>query len=155
MGLLQSHFLTQPLQHRDCSPPRVVFPLLCHVLGHFVQLLAVQGYDTIVGDRGVKLSGGEKQRIAIARAMLGKPEILVLDEATSSLDNVSQDIVQRAIEKVSRNCTTLIIAHRLSTIRNADMIYVLNKGRVFENGNHEQLMSLKGKYWELYNTFEK
>lgn len=108
-------------------------------------------YDTIVGDQGMRLSGGEKQRIAIARAMIRKPEILILDEATSSLDNISENIVQKAINKISKNCTTLIIAHRLSTIRNADVVYILDQGKVVESGTHNQLMNKKGKYWELYN----
>lgn len=108
-------------------------------------------YDTLVGDRGVKLSGGQKQRIAIARAMIRKPEILILDEATSSLDNVSENIVQRAIDKVSKKCTTVIIAHRLSTIQNADIIYVLDKGKIVEFGTHDQLMENGGEYWHLYN----
>ena len=108
-------------------------------------------YETIVGDQGVTLSGGEKQRIAIARTMIRKPEILILDEATSSLDNISESIVQRAINKVSKNCTTFIIAHRLSTIQNADVIYVLDQGKIVESGNHRELLEKKGKYWELYN----
>ena len=111
-------------------------------------------YDTLVGDRGTRLSGGEKQRVAIARAMIRKPEILILDEATSSLDNISENVVQKAINNVSKNCTTFVIAHRLSTIQNADMIYVIDGGRIVEKGNHKKLLENKGKYWEL-NNIEK
>lgn len=120
----------------------------------FIQQLD-EGYDTIVGDRGVRLSGGERQRIAIARAMIRKPKILVLDEATSSLDNISERIVQEAIDRVSESCTTLVVAHRLSTIRNADLIYVIDEGRIVESGTHDQLVSGKGKYWELYSRQEE
>jgi len=109
------------------------------------------GYDTLVGDRGLRLSGGEQQRIAIARAIIRKPDILILDEATSSLDNVSEDVVQKAINKVSKDCTTFIIAHRLSTIQNADRIHVLDKGKIVESGTHKELLKKKGYYWKLYN----
>jgi len=119
----------------------------------FIQELP-EGYDTLVGDRGMKVSGGERQRIAIARAMIRKPEILILDEATSSLDNINERIVQEAIDKVAKGCTTLIIAHRLSTIRNADMIYVLDKGKVIESGTHEELLKQKGKYSLAYSGQE-
>ncbi len=108
------------------------------------------GYDSIVGDQGLKLSGGEKQRIAIARALVREPEILVLDEATSNLDNESEAIVQESINQISRTVTTFIVAHRLSTIRRADTIYVMSRGRVMESGSHEQLMERRGRYWELY-----
>jgi ABC-type multidrug transport system fused ATPase/permease subunit len=83
--------------------------------------------------------------------MIRKPEILILDEATSSLDNISENTVQKAINKISKKCTTLMIAHRLSTIQNADVIYILDQGKVIESGTHNQLMNKKGKYWELYN----
>ena len=118
---------------------------------HFIEELP-ESYNTITGDRGLKLSGGEKQRIVIARAMIRHPDLLILDEATSSLDNVSESVVQTAIDDVSRECTTLIIAHRLSTIQNADVIYVLDKGRIIEEGNHVTLLEKKGKYWEMYNS---
>ncbi len=113
-----------------------------------------RGYDTIVGDQGLKLSGGEKQRIAIARALVREPEILVLDEATSNLDNESETIVQDSINRVSQMITTFIIAHRLSTIRRADTIYVMSKGRVIESGTHDELMEMKGRYYELYELGE-
>ena len=115
----------------------------------FIASLAEE-YDSIVGDQGLKLSGGEKQRIAIARALVRDPEILVLDEATSNLDNVSESIVQDAINKISENITTFIIAHRLSTIRKADTIFVMSSGRIVESGSHDELMKKRGRYFDLY-----
>lgn len=109
-----------------------------------------QGYDTIVGERGVKLSGGQRQRIAIARAILKDPRILILDEATSALDNESEVLVQQALETLMQGRTTFIIAHRLSTIRSADHILVMNEGRIVADGSHSNLMAQGGLYRDLY-----
>ena len=109
-----------------------------------------EGYDTLVGERGVKLSGGQKQRIAIARAMLKQAPILILDEATSSLDSKAEQHIQAALEELMKGRTTLVIAHRLSTLRQMDRIVVFERGRITEDGNHKQLTTKKGKYAELW-----
>ena len=116
----------------------------------FIQRLP-QGYDTVIGEQGVKLSGGERERISIARALLKDAPILILDEATSSLDTESEIEVQDALEKLMRGRTTLVIAHRLSTIRNADRIVALVDGRIVEEGTHESLLEKKGEYFKLHN----
>jgi len=109
------------------------------------------GYDTLIGPHGVKLSGGQRQRLAIARAILKNSPILLLDEATSSLDNTSERIVQVALDKLMQNRTTLVVAHRLSTIRNADIIYVLDHGKIIESGGHDELIARHGAYYKLYS----
>lgn len=116
----------------------------------FIEVIE-NGYDTIIGDRGVKLSGGERQRLSIARAILKNPPILILDEATSSLDTESEILVQQAIERLMHGRTSIVIAHRLSTIQNADMIVVLENGKIAETGTHENLLLTSGLYKKLYN----
>jgi subfamily B ATP-binding cassette protein MsbA len=109
-----------------------------------------EGYDTVVGERGVKLSGGQRQRIAIARAVLKDPAVLVLDEATSSLDTESEQLIEDALERLLVGRTTLIIAHRLSTVRRADRLLVIDQGRVAEEGTHAELLAAGGTYARLY-----
>jgi len=123
-------------------------------LHNFIESLP-DGYRTIVGERGLKLSGGEKQRVAIARALLKKPKIFFFDEATSSLDTKTEKEIQNNLEELSKNITTIIIAHRLSTVVNSDIILVLNKGEIIEKGNHKSLLELNGLYASMWKHQEK
>lgn len=113
-------------------------------------MMQLQGYDTVVGERGIQLSGGQKQRVAIARAIVKNPKILLLDEATSALDAESERVVQNALDGVMVHRTTVVVAHRLSTIRGADVIAVVKNGVIVEKGKHESLMNIKdGVYASL------
>ena len=108
-----------------------------------------EGYDTLVGDRGVRLSGGQAQRIALARAVLRKPDVLLLDEATSALDTQSERLIQEAIEKITEETTVVVVAHRLSTIAAAHRIYVLDRGKVVEEGGYSELLAKKGLFAKM------
>jgi ATP-binding cassette, subfamily B, putative efflux pump len=110
-----------------------------------------QGYDTVVGERGVRLSGGQRQRVAIARAILADPRLLILDEATSSLDSESESLIQDGLRRLRQGRTSFVIAHRLSTIRSADQILVLEAGQIVERGSHDELMALNGRYRQLHD----
>ncbi|MGA8005172.1 MAG: ATP-binding cassette domain-containing protein, partial [Burkholderiales bacterium] len=115
----------------------------------FIQSLPA-GYETMVGERGLKLSGGEKQRVAIARALLKDPRILIFDEATSALDSKSEKAIQAELERISKGRTTLVIAHRLSTVMDADQILVLAQGRIVERGSHRELLAAAGEYARMW-----
>ena len=132
------------------SAPRRLIAAITTNADNFIDSLK-NNYDEIIGERGTKLSGGEKQRLSISRAIYRNPEILILDEATSSLDSESEKLVQQAIDNLIINRTVIIIAHRLSTILNADNILVFENGKIVESGTHAKLYKLNGVYSKLYN----
>jgi ATP-binding cassette subfamily B protein len=117
----------------------------------FIEALP-QGYQTVVGERGIRLSGGQRQRIALARAILKDPPVLILDEATASVDNETEAAIQRSLDIITKNRTTLVIAHRLSTVRHAHRIVVLEAGRLVEQGSHDALIKAQGAYARLWRV---
>ena len=114
-------------------------------------------YETLLEEKGANLSGGQRQRLSIARALLKKPEILIMDEATSNLDSITEKAIEETIEECTKNTTTIIIAHRLSTIMRCDRIYVMEKGEIIEYGTHEELLNKQGNYYKLWagQSFEQ
>ena len=128
----------------------IIISALASEWGTFINNLPNK-YDTLIGENGVRLSGGEKQRISIARAMMKKSSIILLDEATSSLDSESEKLIQDALSNLMKSTTSLVIAHRLSTIETADNIIVLKDGEIIEQGNHSELISKAGTYKKLYD----
>ncbi|MEO0834641.1 MAG: ABC transporter ATP-binding protein [Cyanobacteria bacterium J06642_3] len=135
----------------DATRDRIIKAAKLAEAHHFIEQLP-QGYDTVIGERGQKLSGGQRQRLAIARAILKDPPILILDEATSAVDNETEAAIQKSLTKITQNRTTIAIAHRLSTIRHSHCIYVMDQGQITESGTHEELLALNGIYGRLWRV---
>ena len=135
----------------DATDEELIEACKCASIHEFI-INQPDGYETVVGNRGLKLSGGEKQRLSIARVILKDPKILILDEATSALDSISENAIQDALEMLMKGRTSIVIAHRLSTILKADSILVVKDGVIAEQGSHESLLSRGGIYKELYET---
>jgi ATP-binding cassette, subfamily B, bacterial len=135
----------------DATEPEIIMAAKAAEAHEFIERLP-QGYQTIVGERGQKLSGGQRQRLAIARAIIKNPPILILDEATSAVDNETEAAIQKSLMKITQNRTTIAIAHRLSTIRHADGIYVMDRGRIVEQGTHEELLELNKAYANFWRV---
>ena len=133
---------------RNTSTSQVIEAARAAAADQFIEQLP-DGYDSIIGERGVKLSGGQRQRIAIARAILANPKILILDEATSNLDSESERLIQNSLSELLQDRTAFVIAHRLSTIAGADKIVVLEDGRILEVGSHDQLLKKGGRYKQM------
>jgi subfamily B ATP-binding cassette protein MsbA len=134
----------------DIALDRIIAAARAANAHEFIERLP-QGYDTRIGERGVALSGGERQRLSIARAILRDPRILIFDEATSALDSASEQLVQEAVDRLMRHRTAFVIAHRLSTIQHADLILVVQEGRIVERGTHQELLDRAGQYAKLHN----
>ncbi len=154
--VLQDDFLYEGTIRENILFPRpnaTEQQLLAAVKGAYVNEFTdrfEEGLETVIGERGVKLSGGQRQRISIARALLADPKIIILDEATSNLDTESESFIQKSLQELMKDRTTFVIAHRLSTIQKADQILVIEEGNIVERGKHEELISAKGRYWELF-----
>ena len=142
-------------QLQDSSDEQVIAAAKAAYAHDFIMNLP-QGYDTILGAQGLNLSGGQRQRLAIARAILKDSPILILDEATSALDNESEYFIQQAFDEAMQGRTTIVIAHRLSTVENADLIVVMDKGQIVEQGTHAELLAKNGMYYQLHErNFEE
>ena len=139
------------LKGKEATEEEIVAAAKMAYVDHFVQTLP-HGYDTVINDDATNISQGQKQLMTIARAFLSDPSILILDEATSSVDTRTEVLIQRAMQKLMEGRTSFVIAHRLSTIRDADLILVMNHGTIIEQGTHQQLLDQKGFYYDLYNS---